>query len=215
MFARLTAVTHALQAPYYQDLFAAFWRDEQFVASFKKAPAAKKMHHARIGGLLEHTLSMAVLAEKIADHYGGVDRDLLLAGVILHDIGKIREFQYDTCIDYSDAGRLIGHIVIGIEMLNDKLGQLPHFPPEAALQLKHLILSHHGALEFGSPELPKTVEAILLNSIDEIDSRVNGIRDLVESSGANGQWSAYHRLWSRHFFINDAALGRSTPVNGQ
>jgi len=215
MFARLTAIVQNLETPCYRDLMAAFWQDEQFVAGLKKAPAAKKMHHARLGGLLEHTLSMAVLAAKIADHYGGVDRDLLLAGVILHDIGKIEEFQYATSIDYSDAGRLLGHIVIGIEMLNEKLQTIADFPPETALQLKHLILSHHGALEFGSPELPKTVEAVLLNSIDEIDSQVNGIRYHIESNGTNGQWSAFHRLWSRHFFINDAALGRPPANNGQ
>ncbi len=132
MFERLKLLSESLQADYLKDLFRAFWSDDVFATQFKQAPAAKKMHHAYIGGLLEHTLSMAVLADKISGHYSGIDRDLLLAGVLLHDIGKLREYKYDVAIDYSDEGRLVNHIVIGIQMIEEKIKAIPTFPEEAA-----------------------------------------------------------------------------------
>ena len=189
-----------METEYLRELFEAFWHDEKFVNQFIHAPAAKQMHHAYIGGLLEHTLSMALLVDKIAGHYGGIDRDLLLAGAILHDIGKIREFEYNSKIDYSDEGRLVNHIVIGIQLIEEKLGVLNDFPKEHAILLKHMIISHHGSREFGSPEPPKTIEAVLLNYIDEIDSKVNGIRDYMAAEDPNETWTSYHRLLERHFY---------------
>ncbi|MBW1865988.1 MAG: HDIG domain-containing protein, partial [Deltaproteobacteria bacterium] len=162
MFERIVALTESLDAWYLKALFSAFWGDESFTAQFKKAPAAKKMHHAYIGGLLEHTLSMAVLADKIAEHYNGIDRDLLVSGAILHDIGKIREFSYDIGIDYSDEGRMVNHIVIGLQMIEEKIRTIASFPEEPALLLKHMVVSHHGSKELGSPEPPKTIEAVML-----------------------------------------------------
>ncbi len=200
MFNRLVELTAAMQTEHVKELFSQFWNDEGFVHKFKTARAAKKMHHAYIGGLLEHTLSMAILVERIAGHYGGIDMDLLLSGVILHDIGKIKEFEYDHRIDYSDAGRLLSHIVIGLQMLESKIENVINFPEEQALLLKHLIVSHHGAREFGSPEIPKTVEAFLLNYIDEIDSKVNGIRDFISSEDPNESWTSYHKMLGRHFY---------------
>lgn len=201
MFEQLVDITAAMDSSHFRLLFERFWADDEFVRRFKNAPAAKHMHHAYIGGLLEHTLSMARLTERIAGHYGGVDMDLLLAGVILHDIGKIVEFEYGSRIDYSDKGRLLSHIVIGLEMLNDRLAALPDFPEEQALLLKHLIVSHHGSMEFGSPEPPKTIEAVLLNYIDEIDSKVNGIRDFIANEDQSESWSSYHRVLGRHFYM--------------
>jgi 3'-5' exoribonuclease len=200
MFRRLKKITVSMETEYLRELFEAFWHDEKFVHQFKHAPAAKQMHHAYIGGLLEHTLSMALLVDKIAGHYGGIDRDLLLAGAVLHDIGKIREFDYNSKIDYSDEGRLINHIVIGIQLIEEKLGELNDFPKEHAILLKHMIISHHGSREFGSPEPPKTIEAVLLNYIDEIDSKVNGIRDYMAAEDPNETWTSYHRLLERHFY---------------
>lgn len=200
MFARLKKITASMETGYLRELFEAFWQDEEFVRQFKNAPAAKQMHHAYIGGLLEHTLSMALLVDKIASHYGGIDRDLLLAGAILHDIGKIREFEYSSKIDYSDEGRLINHLVIGIQLIEEKLHELKDFPEEPAILLKHMIVSHHGAREFGSPEPPKTIEAVLLNYIDEMDSKVNGIRDYMSAEDPNENWTSYHRLLERHFY---------------
>jgi len=200
LFERLVKVVGSIEDRYLKALFDAFWEDPEFVAAFKKAPAAKKMHHAYLGGLLEHCLSMAVLADRVAKHYTGVDRDLLLAGTVLHDIGKIREYKYKTRIDYSDEGRLITHIVIGVEMLDEKLQTIADFPEERALLLKHMIISHHGERAFGSPEPPKTIEALLLNLIDEMDSKVNGIRTFMAGEDPGEIWTSYHRLLERHFY---------------
>ncbi|BBO78928.1 HD family phosphohydrolase [Desulfosarcina widdelii] len=200
MLDRLKEMTARMQTPWLRALFDLFWADADFVAAYASAPAAKRMHHAYIGGLLEHTLSMAVLSETIAGHYSGVDRDLLLAGVILHDVGKTRELEYSRRIDYTDEGRLLSHIVIGLSMLDEKLKQLRDFPEDQAQLLKHMIVSHHGAREFGSPEPPKTIEAVLLNYIDEMDSRVNSIREYVAKDESDGAWTSYHRLLERHFY---------------
>ncbi len=200
MFERLERLVGSLESGPLRDLLAAFFADADFVDRFKKAPAAKMMHHAYIGGLLEHCLSMVLLADGIARHYGGVNRDRLLAGAVLHDIGKVREFNYRQSIDYSDEGRLIGHIAIGLEMIDEKIRTLPDFPEEERRLLKHMIVSHHGAMEFGSPEPPKTVEAILLHYIDEIDSKVNGVRQFIAAQGTEEAWTPYHRVLGRHFY---------------
>ena len=200
MFKRLVKRMDSITTDYLKALIDAFFKDKEFVNKFKTAPAAKKMHHAYIGGLLEHTLSMTSLADKIAGHYSGIDRDLLIAGAILHDIGKVDEFEYQSKIDYSDKGRLLNHIVIGLKMVDEKLSEIKHFPEDQMLLLKHLIVSHHGTREFGSPEPPKTIEAVLLNYIDEIDSKVNAIRDFIASEDPDETWASYHRLLERHFY---------------
>jgi len=200
MFARLCELTAAMTDADLKGLFALLWSDGELVEKFKKAPAAKMMHHAYIGGLLEHTLSMTLLADMVAGHYEGVNRDLLIAGTILHDIGKIREFEYNNRIDYTDEGRLVSHIVIAVEMLQQKLNQLESFPQEKADLLKHMIISHHGERQFGSPEPPKTIEAVLLHFIDEIDSKVNGIRQFMAGEDPGETWTSYHRLLERHFY---------------
>jgi len=193
--------TGLIKNDFIRRLIQSFWNDAEFVKRFKAAPAAKKMHHAYIGGLLEHTLSMTLLAEKLAGHYSGIDMDLLFAGILFHDVGKIREFEYQYRIDYTDEGRLLSHIVIGLEMLEDKIRAIEGFPDHTAVLLKHLVVSHHGTREFGSPELPKTIEAVLLNYIDEIDSKVNGIRSFMSAESSSESWTPYHRLLGRHFYI--------------
>ena len=206
MFERVVALSESLEAWYLKALFRAFWEDESFTAQFKRAPAAKKMHHAYIGGLLEHTLSMAVLADKIAEHYNGIDRDFLVSGALLHDIGKTREFSYDMGIDYSDEGRLVNHIVIGLQMIEDKMRTVASFPEEPALLLKHMVVSHHGSRELGSPEPPKTIEAVMLNCIDEMDSRVQAIREFMTKEDSEETWTSFHRLLGRHFYRGKPAL---------
>ncbi len=201
MFERLLKLTETIETLYLKNLLEAFWNDDEFVSKFKRAPAAKKMHHAYIGGLIEHTLSMTLLADKIATHYKGIDRDLLIASAILHDIGKTREFDYKVKIDYSDEGRLLNHIVIGVQMIEEKLGSIKNFPDEQALLIKHMIVSHHGTRDFGSPEPPKTIEAVLLNYIDEIDSKVNGIREFIAREDPNETWTSFHRLLERFFYM--------------
>ncbi len=210
MFQRVVALTDAMAEGHLKLLLHAFWNDAGFVKQFKTAPAAKKMHHAYIGGLLEHTLSVALLVDRIAGHYSGIDMDLLLTGAILHDIGKIREFEYSRRLDYSDEGRLLSHIVIGVQMIEEKICRVENFPEELALLLKHLVVSHHGSREFGSPEVPKTIEAVLLNYIDEIDSKVTGIRNFMAAEDPNEPWTGYHRLLGRHFFKTSFSAVRDT-----
>ena len=187
-----------------RSLFEVFWADEGFVDGFKRAPGGKKMHHAYLGGLLEHTLSMTVLVGKIAAHYTGIDMDILLAGTILHDIGKIREFEYDYTIDYSDEGKLLTHIVIGCGMLDEKIRQIPGFPREKAMLLKHMIVSHHGSREFGSPEPPRTLEAVLLNHIDDIDAKMNGLREFIAKEDPRENWTSYNPMLRRQLFRGGA-----------
>lgn len=200
MFDRLVRIISSLETDFFRKLIEAFWNDEEFVRNFKAAPAAKRMHHAYIGGLLEHTLSMVSLADKVAGHYSGINRDLLLTGALLHDIGKVREYEYEVSIDYSDEGRLLSHIVMGLEMVDEKLAEIKDFPKDQLLLLKHMIVSHHGSREFGSPEPPKTIEAVVLNYIDELDSKVKGIRDFIESEDPNETWTSFHRVLDRHFY---------------
>jgi 3'-5' exoribonuclease len=207
VFDRLVKITRSLEKKWLRELLEAFWADGDFVARFQRAPAAKMMHHAYIGGLAVHCLSMAKLAEKIASHYGGVDRDLLVAGAVLHDVGKVRELQYSAVIDYSDEGRLLSHIVIGLQMIDDKLRRVADVPAEEADRLRHLVVSHHGSQEFGSPEPPKTIEALLLHYIDEIDSKVNAVRDFIAKEDTGGNWTSYHRVLGRHFYLGGSGHG--------
>jgi 3'-5' exoribonuclease len=200
MLGRLIQISQTVENKDLSRLLSAFFEDEAFVDSFKTAPAAKKMHHAYLGGLLEHTLSIAVLIQAIADHYKAIDKDLLLTGGILHDIGKVHEFSYQTHIDYSDAGRLLNHIVIGVEMLERKIAAINDFPEDIALVLKHMIVSHHGTRDFGSPEPPKTLEAIILNYLDELDAKVTAVRTFMEAEDPEATWTSYHRVLDRFFF---------------
>jgi 3'-5' exoribonuclease len=200
MMERLIAICRLIDNTYLKRLLDTFFKDESFVDAFKKAPAAKNMHHAYLGGLLEHTLSLVLLIQKIAGHYEGIDHDLLMTGAVLHDVGKIHEFYYESYIDYSDAGRLLSHIVIGLEMLEKRIAAIENFPKELALLLKHMIVSHHGTRDFGSPEPPKTLEAVILNYLDELDSKINGIRGFMASEDPESPWTSYHRVLERFFY---------------
>jgi 3'-5' exoribonuclease len=200
MLGRLIDISQTVENHYLSRLLSAFFEDAAFVDRFKIAPAAKKMHHAYLGGLLEHTLSMALLIQAIAGHYKGVDGDLLLTGGILHDIGKIDEFSYETHIDYSDAGRLLSHIVIGVEMLEAKIAAINDFPEDLSLVLKHMIVSHHGTRDFGSPEPPMTLESVILHYLDQLDAKVTAVRTFMESEDPDAPWTSYHRVLERFFY---------------
>jgi 3'-5' exoribonuclease len=187
--------------PHLRALLQAFLDDGEFLAAFSRAPAAKAMHHVYLGGLLEHSLAVAMLADDISRRYPGLNRDLLMAGALLHDVGKITELRYARSFEYTDAGKLLGHIVIGVEIVDEKMRSLGTFPPELAILLKHLLLSHHGQYEFGSPKRPKTLEAVILNFIDDLDSKINGVRThLDKEADSESAWSQYHRLYDRYFF---------------
>jgi 3'-5' exoribonuclease len=201
MVADLKARVASFTDPHLRALLEAFLADPAFLAAYSRAPAAKAMHHVYLGGLLEHSLAVATLADDICRRYPGLNRDLLVAGALLHDVGKISELRYARSFDYTDVGKLIGHIVIGVEIVEEKLRGLPGFPLELAILLKHLLLSHHGQYEFGSPKRPKTVEAVILNFIDDLDSKINGVRAHIDKEADNeAAWTQYHRLYDRYFF---------------
>jgi 3'-5' exoribonuclease len=150
---------------------------------------------------MEHTLSVVRLLDKVADHYPNLDRDLLLAGGMLHDIGKIYEFNYDSLIEYSDEGRLIGHIVMGVEMINKKIEAIPDFPAPLALKMRHIILSHHGEFEFGSPKRPKTMEALVVHFIDDLDAKLNAFQSFInDSNNADSDWTTFNRFFERFLY---------------
>jgi 3'-5' exoribonuclease len=214
MFAELLVIVEQIQTPCLKDLLLAFFRDEQIVKLFKKAPAAKGFHHVYLGGLLEHTLSVIRLLDLAARHYTGVNRDLLLTGGILHDIGKIYEFQYDRLIDYSDAGRLVGHIVMGVEMLDARIAKIEGFPENLAMELRHLILSHHGTLEYGSPKRPKTLEAMIVHYIDDLDAKVNAFQTFTSGTpDSESNWTPFHRLFERYIYKGSSSSDEGGSQN--
>ncbi len=175
---------------------------EEIYRAYCQAPAAKGFHHNYIHGLLEHSVSVSRVADAIAGQYADVNRDLLVTGALLHDIGKIVEFDYATSIDYSDQGRLLGHIVLGERIVADAIARLEAFPRELALHLLHLILSHHGEKEYGSPIRPKTPEAFILNHADDIDAKANVFeRKRADSDEA---WSEFNRPLDRFLYLRKA-----------
>jgi 3'-5' exoribonuclease len=180
MWAELRGIVCGMANPHLKGLLEAMLDDPEIAERYRRAPAAKQIHHAYLGGLLEHVLSLCGLARLTAAHYENLDRDLLLAGVVLHDIGKIYELNYERGFSYSNEGQLIGHIAIALRMVNEKLRGLPDFPPLLRSLVEHMILSHHGQLEFGSPKLPQFPEALLLHYIDDMDSKMACMRALIE-----------------------------------
>lgn len=187
MLAELQGIIAGLSEPW-QTLVAAILLDEAFLRQFTEAPAARGMHHAYVGGLLEHTLSMAAVADMLADHYPYVNKDLLISGTLLHDMGKTAEYQSAGGFAFTEDGRLVGHIVRAIVLIETAAAALD-FPEEDLRQLIHLIASHHGRLEWGSPVTPKTLEAILLHQIDLLDSRVQGFFDHLNNEAAGDGWT--------------------------
>ena len=172
MWDELRATVAGLSNPHLKALLEAMLDDPDIAWRYRRAPAAKQIHHAYLGGLIEHVLSLCALARAVGPHYPNIDLDLLLTGVVLHDIGKIYELNYERGFSYSSDGQLIGHISIGLRMVAEKLRGLPDFPPQLRTLLEHMILSHHGQLEFGSPKLPMFPEAVMLHYLDDLDSKI-------------------------------------------
>lgn len=200
-FADLLSYIETINNNNIRQLLEIIFNDNEIATSFKTAPAAKTIHHDYIGGLLEHTLNIARLSDDISKHYPDINRDTLIAGALLHDIGKIYELSYDKNFDYTDAGRLQGHIALGVEIVNSKLSSLPDFPKDLALVLKHMILSHHGQLEFGSPKRPKTLEALLLSHLDDLDAKMYGFSSFIKrEKRPDSKWTSFHKLFDRYIF---------------
>ena len=188
MIAELRTVIDSLAAPY-RDFVASILLADDFLPAFATMPAAKGMHHAYIGGLLEHTLSMAALADMTAGHYPLVDRDLLLAGTLMHDMGKVHEYTITGEFGFSEDGRLLGHIVRAMLMVETAVSTTNSLTDDQSRQLLHLIASHHGKQEWGSPIEPKTIEAVLLHQLDLMDSRMQGFIDHVKKEGETDGWT--------------------------
>jgi 3'-5' exoribonuclease len=207
---RLRGILLKLTNPHLRALVECFLMDADFVRDFCHAPAGIKNHHAYLGGLLEHVVTLLDGAERLLPLYPQLDRDLLLMGVFLHDIGKVRELTYGRSFAYSDEGQLIGHLVIGVEMLNEKVARVPDltgepFPHELLLRLKHMIVSHHGTYEFGSPKLPMTPEAIALHYLDNFDAKVHSFtRDIREDRNALSAWTQFNPQTQRKLFKGGA-----------
>ncbi|HYL13274.1 MAG TPA: OB-fold nucleic acid binding domain-containing protein [Terriglobales bacterium] len=183
----------SFQDPYLKALIQAFMTDPEIAAAYRTAPAAKALHHAYIGGLLDHVVSLFRSCDLICKNYPQINRDLLLTGAFLHDIGKIHELTYNRAFSYTTRGQLLGHMIIELEMLHRKMEFVPNFPPELKTLLEHLIISHHGQYEFGSPKLPMFPEALMLHYLDDLDSKMESMRAHFErEAGQETPWTSYN-----------------------
>jgi 3'-5' exoribonuclease len=194
----LTEFVATFQNPHLKSLVELFMADAEIAERYRNAPAAKTLHHAYIGGLLDHVVSLFRSCDLMCRNYPQVNRDLLLTGAFLHDIGKIYELTYNRAFSYSTRGQLLGHMIIELEMLQAKLEQLPAFPGELKTLLEHLIISHHGQYEFGSPKLPMFPEALLLHYLDDLDSKMESMRAHFEREAlTDGPWTSYNASLGR------------------
>lgn len=190
--------------PYLLSLLRRVFDDETFVKKFIDAPGGKLWHHNYLGGLMEHTLNIATICDRVAKIYPAVDRDLLVAAALVHDIGKVDSYTIGPNFDFTDAGRLLGHIVIGSQMVAAKISEFPEFPDELAMKLQHLILSHQGKLEQASPVEPMTREGFILYYADEIDSKLNAIERINKDERPRGaKWSKFVNLLGRYLYLGE------------
>lgn len=203
MYAELLALIDGIENTYLKTLLQKFFvEDKAFVQRFRKASAAKTVHHGFIGGLLEHTLGVAKLCDFYCRQYPILNRDLLLTAAICHDMGKTREISPFPANDYTNEGQFLGHIGIGSEMLGAKIREIPNFPPILAMELQHCILAHHGEYEFGSPKKPAIIEAVALCYADNTDAKIETFKELLESTKETG-WLGYNK-----FFESNLAVSR-------
>ncbi len=211
MFAELMGIISGMGDPHLRALLEAIFADAEVAEAFKKAPAAKSIHHAWLGGLLEHVLSLATLARFASKHYQHIDEDLLMAGVVLHDIGKIYELSYGRSFGYTTEGQLLGHIQMALRLIGDKLP--PGFPPKLRDLLEHMVLSHHGQLEFGSPKLPVFPEALLLHHLDNMDSKMELIRSVLDrDKNPATVWSSYVPALERSVLNKNKYMAPPAPA---
>lgn len=183
-----------------QDFFVS---DAEFLDKFIHHSAAKSIHHSYMGGLLEHTLTVVSIAEFLSSKYNEANKDLVIAGAILHDIGKIKELSEFPLNDYTDSGQLLGHIFIGIEMVNEKIKKINDFPEGLELLLKHCILAHHGELEYGSPKRPKIIEAMIIHCADNSDAKIKLFEESIKVDHIQGEWVGYNRMLGRNIRKSD------------
>lgn len=214
LWAKLNAYVESFTEPHLKALLRAFLDDPAIAKAFREAPAAKSMHHAWIGGLLEHIVSLLGICDLAAKHYP-VHRDLLLTGAILHDIGKLEELRWGTSFEYTIAGTLLGHITMGISMIEKKIAAIPDFPPALRVLVEHVVLSHHGKYEFGSPKLPMIPEALLLHFLDDMDAKMQTMQNefirSLAAARAPGEVTDWVRSMERPLLDTAAYLEKSKP----
>jgi len=209
-----------IEDPWLKRLIKDFMADEAVATAYKNAPAAKTLHHAYVGGLLDHVVSLTTVCDLVARNYPQVNRDLLLTGAFLHDIGKIHELAYQRSISYTTRGQLLGHMIIELEMLQEKLSHIPGFPDDLKILIEHLIISHHGQYEFGSPKLPMFPEALMLHYLDDLDSKMESMRAQFErESELETAWTSYNASLARPLlntrkFLEKEDAGSKPAVTG-
>ncbi|MDR4505673.1 MAG: HD domain-containing protein [Candidatus Scalindua sp.] len=201
MYSELRTIVNSIKQPYLKKLVTVFFDDKELCRSFCSAPAAVQYHHAFLGGLLEHTLSVAQAGVKIAHLYPALNRDLLICGILFHDIGKITELCYERNLHYSDEGQLLGHLISGIQIVEEKAKQVEGFPKTLLDLLKHMILSHHGEYEWGSPKLPMTVEALALHYLDNLDAKMHAFnKAIANDKDSQDNWTGFNKMFERKLF---------------
>jgi 3'-5' exoribonuclease len=216
LWLELTDLAAQVKNSYLKRLLQSFLTDADFVKKMKQAPAAKIMHHAYLGGLLEHTVSVTRLLGRICEHYPRLDRDLLVTGAILHDIGKLEEFSYQLQLDYTDAGRLLGHVVLGVQLVQEKINKIKGFPSDLSLALQHLIISHHGEYDFGSPKRPKILEAFALHYADDLDAKMNHVSGLLAADqNSDSRWTPYQQVYGRYLFKGSIEDSKDKEIKAQ
>jgi 3'-5' exoribonuclease len=203
LYGRLREHVAAIKNPWLSRLVSGVIEDPAISPRLKRAPAAKMMHHAFLGGLLEHIVSLCDLGRLVAQHYPELDVDLLLTGAILHDIGKLDELCYERAIHYTDDGQLLGHIVLGLEQVTERMNGIEGFPPDYKTLVKHLLISHHGQYEFGSPKLPMFREALVLHYLDDLDSKMAAARAVLGAEGGEEGWTAFSSALNRRLLRLD------------
>lgn len=196
--------------PHLKALVQAFMSDAEIACAYKYAPAAKSLHHAFIGGLLEHVVSLFTTCHLVSQNYPTINRDLLMTGAFVHDIGKVHELSYARSFSYTTRGQLLGHIIMELEMLHDKINGIPGFPEEHKTLVEHLIISHHGKYEFGSPKLPMFPEALLLHYLDDLDSKMEAMRAQIErDEKMDGEWTAWNSSLARPVLNSQKYLAKA------
>ena len=199
LYGELLAYAASISNPWLKNLVTGILSDPAIAAKYKRAPAAKVMHHAYLGGLLEHVVSLCGLAKLVAEHYSELDLDLLLTAAILHDVGKLDELCYQRAIGYTVEGHLLGHIVMELETVSKALSAIEGFPPNLKTVVQHLLISHHGEYEFGSPKLPMIREALVFHYLDDLDSKLAAVRSALATDTGDLEWSAYSGALGRKF----------------
>ncbi len=213
MFDEILGYIESMENKYLKELLNIFMADKGFVKNYRTSTAAVRYHHAYQGGLLEHSLNVVKICDMLAGIYDNLNRDLLIAGAVLHDIGKIKEYSSGINLKITNTGRLLGHITIGYGWVQEKIGQVKGFPADLADRLLHIILSHHGRLEFGSPKRPKILEAFVVYHADHLDGDIGGFNIILENANNENDWSEYVKNFERPIYLKKLELGEEENMN--